>query len=168
MLKTTSIYLAVIALVIIAYLFGAHYGFDQGVQTAEINERVKFAAYGIELPKFSAGGLRTYEELTRRYFLIIFFLTFYLIGKFIKSELISHIICLSFLGFATYQFWQIYSFYVMLIETFHDYDSTTHFSLLRNLSFLVWFVFIIVFSLFIIQITTISKSLYEKSKATPK
>jgi len=167
-LKTISICLAVIALIIIAYLCGAHYGFDQGVQTAEINERVKFAAYGIELPKFSSGGLRTYEELTRRYFLIILFITFYLIGEFIKSKLVSHIICLSFLSFAIYQFWQIYGFYTMLIGMFHDYDSTAHFSLLRDSTFLVWFVFIIVLSLFITQITTSSKSLYEKYKAIPK
>ena len=157
MLRRISIIVGLIALVMSVFLFGVHYGFDQRGLVEAIGK-----------VSFGAGGPRTYEELSRRYLLISCFLSFYLIGKIIKSKLISQIICISFLSFAIYQFWQIYDFYMMLINQFHDYDKTAHFSLLRDSNFLVWLCFVMVLSLLVIQIITASKYLLNKNKATLK
>ncbi|MCA1639949.1 MAG: hypothetical protein LC768_16750, partial [Acidobacteria bacterium] len=118
MLRKISIGLALLALLISILLYGERYGFDQGVQAAALDEKIRLALHGIKEISFGVHGPRTYEFLSNRYFYISCFLIFYLIGKFIKYESISQIACITFLGFTIYQFWQIQGFYALLTKLF--------------------------------------------------
>ena len=167
MLRKLSIGLALFTLLISVLLYGAHYGFDQGVLAAALDEKIKLALHGIKEISFSVHGPRTYEFLSNRYFHISCFLFFYLLSKFIKYELISQIACIAFLSFTIYQFWQIQGLYTLLTEN-SDYKNTAHFILLRDIIPLVLINFLFVLSLFVIQIIIASKFSYGRYKAVLK
>ena len=167
MLRKLSIGVALFTLLISILLYGAHYGFDQGVLAAALDEKIKLALYGIKEISFGVHGPRTYEFLSDRYFHISCFLVLYLLSKFIKYELISQIVCIALLGFTIYEFWQIQGLYSLLTEN-SDYKSTAHFILLRDTIPLILINFLFVLSLLIIQIIIGSKSLYGKYKGMPK
>ena len=153
MLRKVSFGLVLIAFIVCLGLWYEHYQFwQESVRESELNCRINKIC-------FSAGGPHTYEVLAERYFRILLFLLFFLVGKLIKHQITSQTICVSSIALIIFQLWEIKVWYLELINTFSDFNTISVFDLLRNSIPFVWLLFFIISVLLIIQIIIIPKSL---------
>lgn len=138
MYKKVSIIFALTVLVIDLFLSGQYLGFDKGYYEAiKTNSEISF----------SGGGITNYTILFEHYAPIVWLLIVYLIGKSIKKELLSQIICFSTLGWIIYLYWQIY-----FIKTNLFTPSISFNDLIRDTIPLDWISFSLVLVLLIYQI----------------
>lgn len=160
MLKKISIGLALTTLIICLILYGEHLGFEKGWELAGDFWSPKTP----DSPSFSGGvGPTTYGFLLERYFLICLFLLGFIISK-LKEEISSQIVSTALLCFITYQFWQIYNWYADIIEYMPHYSTDMYFSVLRNSVSFIWLCFIIVLTLFTIQMIQVRKYFIDARK----
>lgn len=151
MLKKLSFGILIIAFIICFGLWFEHYQvWQSSVQEAEYNCRVKKIC-------FSGDGPHTYGFLAEQYLFALFFLLFFLIGKFIKPPKISITVCISSVLLIIYQFLKVKSWYSTIIETFPYYNTEPYFSLLRNSVSFIWIFLSALLLLAIIQIVIFLK-----------
>ena len=141
MYRKVSKILALIVLVINSSLSGQHLGFDRGYNVA----RKMFTEVNL-----SGGGLTVYTILFEHYAPIVWLSIFYLIGKSIKKEFLSQIICFSTLGWIVYLYWQIY-----FIKTNLFTPSISFNDLIRETIHLDWISFSLALILLIFQIISV-------------
>ncbi len=144
MLRKVTLSMAFIACFITFWLAGIHKGYELG------------------------GSLRVfhsvYDFFVQCYSQIILLLLIYIFGKLIeeKNLIIYQLICFTSLILSVFPYRWIY---LEKSYKFNDVETTT--VLIKALPF-DWIAFSLVVILLILQIVTLSKSLYEKYKATPK
>lgn len=136
MLKKISVIFDLIILMVNLSLQGKHSGFERGFDEArktltEIN--------------FSAGT--PYFFLEQQYFYIVLLSLAFLVGKSIKKEILSQIICIASLIWTIYIYWHIYLQKSIVLN-----HEGTFYDLTRNVVYFDWFCFSLVIILFIIQI----------------
>lgn len=165
MLKNIPIVAAALSLVICLILYGQHYGFDLGTETADAIYKEMYGR-----PSLSGGGQRTYEFFAERYFYISCFLTVYLIGVFLWSRLLSGISAFFFLSLTIYQFYKVSSTYSYLVSdlTEVDYSNSLYFVLLRDSVVWIWSAFFLILITLIIELYIVFTEFYSKKKAIPK
>ena len=152
MLRKISIILALVVLVINVSMSGWHFGFDRGYD------------YGVKtFTKIFSSGETAYGYLGELYANITGLLLIFLVGRLIKIEILSQIICISSAVWMLYIYWLIFqqkfavskdleAFYKLLNETI-PYD---------------WFSVVAISVLLILQIIILSKFAFQKYKAIAK
>jgi len=89
MLRKVSFCLLSIAFIICLGLWYGHYRFwQENVRASEVNCKINKIC-------FSGDGPNTYEFVAERYFRILLFLLFFLVGKIVKHQIISQTVCVS-------------------------------------------------------------------------
>ncbi len=169
MLRKISLGLALIAFIICLSLSFESYGFDAGYELAQ-----KKYENPIGKINFSDHGPRTYEYLAEKYGLITWFLVIFLIGKSLElksiyknvgAKILSQTLCFSSLGLILYQIRRLILDKSLVDTAF--WNEPYHILFHKSVSF-DWIILSIALTLSVIQIIIVSKSFYEKYKATPK
>ncbi len=146
MLRKISLLLAFIVLMINVRLSGEYFGFEQGYQ---------YAVDTYTEIRFSHGTV--YFYLFEQYAQLVLGMIFFLIGKTVKKESLSQIIC------APSLLWVIYKYYYIYIPKSRYFNDVEPFSkLLRESMPLDVICFSIVSMLLIYQLGIVLKLLYSK------
>jgi hypothetical protein len=144
MLRKISVIFAFVVLVINVRLSGDCYGFEQGYE------------YGLKT--FTGGHGTPYSFLWEQYIRIVWGMSFLLIGKTIKNELLSQIICFPCLIWTIYFYWQIYLQKSLVVA-----NDDSFYKLLRDSIPMDVLSFMFVLFLIVFQITGLYKSLFTKN-----
>ena len=162
-----SLCFGLIAFIICLGLYFEHYGFDKGLLIGE--DRYQNLLSGMN---FSFGiGPRTYEFFANKYKCIAWFLMIFLIGKlletgvsykFLKTKIISQIICFFSVALSLYQLRELLygKFYRSQNGTWNEPFDT----ILRNSVPFDWLCLFIVLVLLIIQIIDSFIYHYDKNR----
>lgn len=160
MLKKVSVTLAVFACLLIQFVNGLYGGFAYG---ASKMCDVSYPSSRSHLISFWISHADPYFYLSNYLIYLTYSLLIFIIGKLVERGITSQFLsflplvsCLFFFGLINGELNLVLN------------DSDPYIDLLRESIHYNWTVFSIVVTLLILQIVTVSKSLYEKYKATPK
>lgn len=150
MVKTVSIIIVLLVLMINLLLQGSYTGFDIGYDEAlRIHSKVSFS------------GDSVYGNLGQLHSYITLLLLIILVGKLIKKEFLSQLICITSLAWTLYIYSQIY----FQKNNLHD-DLGSYSNLLKNTLPLDLFCVFVLSLLLIYQLITVLKALFSQNKAT--
>ncbi|HEX9959700.1 MAG TPA: hypothetical protein VGB00_02045 [Pyrinomonadaceae bacterium] len=152
MLRKTSIIIALIVLVITVSMSGQHFGFERGYD------------YGVKtFAGIFSSGETAYQYLGECYADITTLLLSFLVGRLIKKEILSQIICISS------AVWMLYIYRLIFQQKFAvGKDLEAFYKLLNETISYDWFSVTAISVLLILQIITLSKFAFQKHKAALK
>lgn len=142
LLKIISIALALVSLAACLFIWGQLSGFEKGY----------FYEVFLSPPStgFSSSGPNFFQSINQWYFIIAIGFFIYSIGKFLKSLVLSTIICILSLSAGLYPFWDMISYKreVLAMKTKFSYDYW-----LNNSIYFDWFILFAAIILIFVQVT---------------